>query len=192
MKTDYQPTEEVARARRLNARHNVELRNRLRAAESMEPLDWQRAHGSLDAVTVRVDATRTEVIGYRQARDSKLWGAMSVEQIQAALEIRDAFEIIVGGLGSLIAHYAEQTSRGLKCLEDSEYVANLQINYGKWFGECRRSNISVSAVLDVLCFGESCRSTDALQHHADGWTRKQLFSALTIYAQLRGWLKKNA
>jgi hypothetical protein len=192
MKTDYQPTEEVIRARRLNSRYTRDLRERLRDADSKEALDWQEKHDPTDPVMVRVDATRVEELGRRRSLDNKLWTAMSVEQIQAALEIRDAFEIVTGGLGSLIAHYAEQTSRGLKCLEDSEYVANLQITYSKWGADCARRHISVSAVLDVLCFGESCRQVDAARRHMHGWMRAQLFDALTVYAQIRGWLKKNS
>lgn len=179
--------ESVILSRIANAQYIAYLQNRIRIAETMEPADWQEAHSTTAPVMARIDATREAELTRRRAVDHQIWDAMTVEQEHAALEIRDGFEMVTGGIAVVTAQLGEHTTRTSNTLELPERRAEIQKAYWKWGRTCIDRQISHSAAMDVLFFGHSIRSVARYRHKRQSWARENLFDALTLYCALRGW-----
>ena len=59
--------------------------------------------------------------------------------------------------------------------------------YIEWAQKCARKKISHAMVVDVLCFGFSCRMIDHDRRLKNGGTRENLLRGLLLYCSLRGW-----
>ncbi len=111
----FPPLPDIDARRRANAFANLDLRNRLLAAERMEPKDWQEAHAETEAYLVRHDAYTDVELTRRRKVDGRFWEAMGPDRVQAALDIRDAFEIVTGGrLGRVTSRYGDASGGGLR------------------------------------------------------------------------------
>lgn len=175
---------DIAARRRANAFANLELRNRLVAAERMEPKDWQEAHAPTGAYMVKHSAETEVELTRRRRMDQRLWDAMSPDQERAALDIRDAFEYVAGRVSRVTARYGETSPGRASSETESEKSVRLQAKYWAWGSECRRLGVSATAALDVLVFGNTCGEIDRGRKKRNGWARDQLFQALAVFIHI--------
>ncbi|MBU6475409.1 MAG: hypothetical protein KGL10_07325 [Alphaproteobacteria bacterium] len=122
----------------------------------------------------------------RRITDARLWDAMSFRQQDAASAIASAFEMLGRGLG-----YAQSNWQRIPGCKGAENVAEAHARmldaYTLWARECARAKISHAMIVDVLCFGFSCKTVDGDRRQRNGTARENLMKGLSLYCQLQGW-----
>lgn len=150
------------------------------------PQDTQERHSPTEQVAVRLTAERQVHKSQRRIVDSRLWEAMTPVQQDAAIEIAAAFEMMGRGMGYVLSNW--QRIPGCRGSSNvSEAHANMMNLYIGWAQKCAKKKISHSMVVDVLCFGFSCRMIDRDRRLRTGSTRENLMLGLSLYCDLRGW-----
>ncbi len=185
--TKIPPSEAVLASRQRNAQSMAALRNRIIAAEKMEPAQWQEQHSGTEAVVVNISSGRQTELTRRRAIDARVWDSFTPEQEAAALDIRAAFEIIAGEVSIRTAMYEERVSRGDHATEENTRLVILQEHYWRWGRECKMQGVSHSAAMDVLFFHLPISEVDRTRKMKAPWARNNLVSALNLYCTIRGW-----
>ncbi len=122
----------------------------------------------------------------RRIVDARLWDAMTFSQQDAACAIASAFDMLGKGLGYAASNW--ERIPGCRGAENvSEAHARMINTYTLWARNCAREKISHAMVLDVLCYGFSCRMIDCDRRLKHGATRENLMKGLTLYCRLQGW-----
>ena len=122
----------------------------------------------------------------RRIVDARLWDAMTSSQQDAACQIASAFEMLGKGLGYAQSNW--QRIPGCRGAENvSEAHARMINAYTLWARECAREKISHAMIVDVLCYGFSCKMIDCDRRIRNGATRENLMKGLTLYCRLQGW-----
>jgi hypothetical protein len=156
------------------------------AGKNSTPHELQEKHSPTEQATVRLTAERQTHKSQRRIVDSRLWESMTPLQQDAALEIALAFEMMGRGMGYVLSNW--QRLPGCKGAANvSEAHARLINTYIEWAQKCAKRKISHSMVVDVLCFGFSCRMIDRDRRLKIGATRENLMAGLTLYGDVRGW-----
>lgn len=159
----------------------------VRAADGAQPSDWQERIEPTEAVEVTISRStrRVREICRRRVVEARLWDAMSGDQQGAAERIAGGFEVITAGLG---ASGMRLGVRGDRSYGDPwEGARGLIEDYWAWAKRTQRQELSVAAALDVLAFGLSCREVDRRRRKRKGWARGNLFEALEVYCDVKGW-----
>lgn len=150
------------------------------------PQDMQEKHSPTEQVSVRLTSERQAHSSQRRIVDARLWGAMTIFQQDAALVIAASFDMMGRGMGYVTSNW--QRIPGCKNGSNvTELHARMIQFYIEWSQKCARKKISHSMVIDVLCFGFSCRMIDRDRRLKTGSTRENLMSGLSLYCELRGW-----
>jgi hypothetical protein len=156
------------------------------ARGSMTVQDVQERHSPTERVSVRLTAERQAHTSQRRITDARLWDAMTPAQQDAAIEIAIAFEVMGRGIGYTLSNWQRLPgSSGQSNV--SEAHARLVKFYIDWARTCGRRHISHAMIIDVLCFGFSCRMLDHDRRQKTGATRENLMQGLALYCELRGW-----
>jgi hypothetical protein len=124
----------------------------------------------------------------RRIVDARLWEAMAPLQQEAAMQIADSFDLIHNGIGYASNNWqrlSEGRGSGGNVSEARARLANI---YFDWARKCAAQKISHAMVVDVLCFGHSCRAVDRNRRLKNGSTKINLMKGLALYCELRGWV----
>jgi hypothetical protein len=160
--------------------------NKNRKLKNKTTHDIQERHSPTEPVTVRLTATRSAHKSQRRIVDNRLWEAMSSSQQNAALQIALAFELMGRGLGYVNSNW--QRIPGCKGQSNvSESHARLIQVYTEWAAHCALNKISHSLIIDILCFGHSCRTVDRDRRLKNGSARANLMQGLSLYCRRMGW-----
>jgi hypothetical protein len=150
------------------------------------PHDLQEKHSPTAPVAVHVAAHRLPQLARRRLVDARLWGAMTPAQQDAATQVAAAFEMIGRGMNFATSDW--QRIPGCRSAGDvADRQARMTRDYMEWAKKCTERKISHAMVVDVLCFGFSCRLIDRDRRLKSGSTRKNLMKGLSLYCELRGW-----
>ena len=111
------------------------------------------------------------------------WKSFSPEQIQAAQNLYYGFQRLYGGSGYRTQDYSFMP----KVKSTSQIWGD---RYGDlfltWVQKVKAERLSLVAILEVLMFGQSCRSVDKQLGRRKGYARKNLAAGLDLYDDLRG------
>jgi len=150
------------------------------------PQDMQEQHSPTEQIAVRLTAERQMQQSQRRIVDSRLWEAMTATQQDAAIRIAASFEMMGRGMGYVLSNW--QRIPGCRGSSNvSEAHARMISTYVEWAQKCARKKISHSMVVDVLCFGFSCRMIDRDRRLKTGATRENMMQGLSLYCELMGW-----
>ena len=154
--------------------------------EKHTPHDIQEKHSPTQQVVVRLAAQRLLHQSQRRIVDARLWEAMTFIQQDAAIEIATAFEMMGRGMGYAANNW--QRIPGCRSASNVAEAHALLINfYIEWAKACTKRKISHAMVIDVLCFGFTCRMIDHDRRLKTGGTKENLLKGLTLYCQMKGW-----
>ena len=149
------------------------------------PQDRQETHSPTESVSLRLTRERQTVQSQRRIVDARLWEAMTPDEQDAAVAIATAFEMIGRGMGYVVNDW--RRIPGCKGPANvAEIYSRLSRRYFEWARACASRKISHSIVVDVLCFGFSCRAIDRDRRLQSGSTRKNLMDGLILYCELFG------
>ncbi len=154
------------------------------------PHDFQERHAPTRKAPPRQEDSARYNTSPRETRrrlvDARLWDAMTFSQQDAAGHIAAAFEMIGRGLGYATSNW--QRIPGCKGAGNVSEAHGRMINaYTLWARECAIKKISHALVIDVLCYGFSCRMIDCDRRLKHGAARENLMKGLTLYCRLQGW-----
>lgn len=111
------------------------------------------------------------------------WKSFPPEQIQAAHNLYYGFQRLYGGSG-----YRTQDYNFMPKVKSTSQVWGDR--YGDlflvWAQKVKAEGLSLVAILEVLMFGQSCRSVDKQLGRRKGYARKNLAAGLDLYDDLRG------
>lgn len=113
-------------------------------------------------------------------------GVLTQEQIQAAWDIRQAFEVITVPV-RLRKAALEKIDCGAKEYVETSQVLRLLKRYNDWIDELTRYRLQAGPVLDVVVESISCREVDRRRGVRKGATRALLIEALNLYCKVAGW-----
>jgi hypothetical protein len=150
------------------------------------PYDVQERHSPTERVNVRLTAERRVQQSQRRIVDARLWESMTAPQQDSAIEIAAAFEMIGRGLGYVTSNWQRVPGcRGPSHAVDAH--ARMIRFYIEWAQMCAKRKISHAMVVDVLCFGFTCRMIDRDRRLKNGGARENLMEGLALYCEVRGW-----
>jgi hypothetical protein len=150
-----------------------------RRGRKATPHDLQEKHSPT--------APSRKTASQRRIVDARLWEAMTEAQQDAALEIAASFDMMGRGIGFVTSNW--QRIPGCRGVANvAEAHARMMKFYMEWATTCAQRKISHAMVVDVLCFGFSCRLIDRDRRLKSGATRRNLMQGLALYCELRGWI----
>lgn len=150
------------------------------------PHDLQEKHSPTETAAVRLTAERRAQKSQRRIVDARLWDGMSPGQQDAAMEIAAAHDMMGRGLGYVMSNWERIPGcRGAEHVADMH--ARLINTYVDWTKRCARAKVSHSMIIDILCFGFTCRMLDRDRRLRTGHARQNLMDGLNLYCELRGW-----
>lgn len=153
-----------------------------KAAEAMSAEEWRVWFESAEVARVG--------LGYRHLElDKRVKKSMSMAQLDAHNCIGCALEIITAGIGVKTNKFEFGGGAGPEDEEHTWKIAKIE-KYQNWAREALKKGIDVGAVASIICFGDSCRDVERTRHKRNGWAKKNLFTALDLYAALLGWKSK--
>ena len=179
--------DDLASMRKTIARMRARKALDVRAADRAQPSDWQEEIAPTEAVegTISKSTRRVREISRRRIVDARLWDAMTADQQGAAERVARGFETITAGVGHSGMRFGQRVDHGYGDPWEGKW--GLIEAYWAWAKQTQRERISVAATLDVLAFGHSCREVDSFRHRRKGWARGNLFGALEVYCDIKGW-----
>ena len=113
-------------------------------------------------------------------------GTLSGEQVQAAWDIRAAFEIITVPVRLRLSALEKIDGGSLDYME-TRRVRRLIGRYNDWVEEMTRRRLPTGPVLDIVIEGRSCREVDHARRVRKGTARELLCVALDLYCRVAGW-----
>lgn len=150
------------------------------------PHDLQEKKAPTEKVTLRLSGERQKHQSQRRIVDARLWDAMTAGQQDAALQIAFSFERMSRGIG-----YAQSNWQRIPGARGNGNIAEAQArlinHYIDWTTHCAKRKISHAMILDILCFGHSCRTVDRDRRQKNGTSRQMLMEGLSLYCERRGW-----
>jgi len=150
------------------------------------PHDIQEKHSPTEVIQVKTPNNSKPQKAIKRIVDNRLWSALTSSQQHASIEINNAFEMMSKGMGYASSNW--QKIPGCRSPSNITEARLRMINfYLEWVKKCTEKKLSHSMVVDILCFGFSCRMIDHDRRLRKGGTKKNLMSALTLYCQLHGW-----
>lgn len=150
------------------------------------PQDLQERHSPTEQMNVRVTPERQQHQSQRRIVDGRLWESMTAVQQDAAIAIATSFDMMGRGMGYVLSNW--QRIPGCRGSANvTEAHARMIKAYIEWAQKCAPRKISHSMVVDVLCFGFSCRMIDRDRRLKTGSTRGNLMQGLSLYCELMGW-----
>lgn len=150
------------------------------------PHDLQETQAPTEPAAMHVHAHKLPQLAQRRIVDARLWEAMTARQQVATLEIAASFEMIGRGMGFATSNWQRIPGcRGVGNVAEAQ--ARMTRFYMDWATACVKRKISHAMVVDVLCYGFSCRHIDRDRRLKNGATRKNLMKGLSLYCELRGW-----
>lgn len=149
--------------------------------------DWQERHSPTQAVDIKLGAGKTRHSTQRRITDARLRDSLTGQQQDAALEISLAFEMMGRGLGYATSDWTRVPGGGGNI---GDAHARLIGDYVSWTKICHAEKISHSMIIDILVYGFSCRALDRDRRMRGGASKNNLLGGLTLYADMKGWLKK--
>jgi hypothetical protein len=149
--------------------------------------EWQERHSPTQAVDIKIGGGKTRHSTQRRVTDARLWDALSDQQQDAALEISLAFEMMGRGLGYATSDWTKIPGGGGNI---GDAHARLIGDYVAWTRLCHAEKTSHSMIIDILVYGFSCRALDRDRRVRAGASKNNLLSGLTLYADMKGWLKR--
>ena len=145
--------------------------------------DWQEAKSPTIEMAHPDPACQHKI--RRRFMDARLWGDMTEPQQRAAQRIATSYEAMSAGLGRVTSDWTRVPGSGQSAMSDGQ--SRFLDNYMDWATACAREKLSHAMVLDILCFGKSCRTVDTERRQRKGNARENLMAALSLYARLQGW-----
>ncbi len=110
------------------------------------------------------------------------WKSFSSEQVQAAQNLYYGFQRLYGGSG-----YRTQDYNFMPKVKSTSQVWGDR--YGDlfivWAQRVKAERLSLTAMLEILVFGQSCRAVDKKLGRRKGYARKNLAAGLDLYGHLR-------
>lgn len=153
------------------------------------PHDLQERIAPTEAVEVHNAQERESRQCRRRLVDARLWDSFDSTLQQAATEIAYAFEALSKGLGFSTSNWNRVPgARNPTAAANSH--ARLTGIYIDWTRACHDAKVSHSMVIDILCFGISCKALDRDRRVRGGKSRQNLLDGLDLYARMRGWRRK--
>lgn len=164
-----------------------------------EPEHWQEAHSPTEPAMVReyVKDAATGVMkpedvpgkARRRKADNRVWAAMTLEQEQAAIRIVRAWDLITGGMGFATTP-TEVRDRARQAEEQSDFLAEVEADYFAWGRLCVREDPHMHPIT-VAWLGDAIplSTIDERFHKRRGTARKMLFDGLSLYAEMKGWIR---
>ena len=149
------------------------------------PHALQEKHAPTEPVRLR-GQTRDQDSCQRRIVDARLWEALDGAQQDAALAIAFAFEAMSKGLGFATSNW-QRVPGARNPMGVANGHARLTGTYVEWTEACHKAGVSHSMVIDILCFGITCRALDRDRRVRAGTSRQNLIEGLALYARLRGW-----
>ena len=146
--------------------------------QQQTPHDLQEKHAPSER---RSDNTQRRIV------DARLWESMAPLQQEAAVIISSSFTMINSGIGYTTSNW-ERIPGGRGTGNIGEAHARLMNIYFDWARKCAVKKISHAMVVDVLCFGLSCRTVDRNRRLKNGSTKINLMRGLSLYCELMGWV----
>ncbi|MEQ8246109.1 MAG: hypothetical protein RID42_00365 [Alphaproteobacteria bacterium] len=118
-------------------------------------------------------------------------GRLTQEQVDAAHDIRTAFEIITGpvrlrtmrAVSTVDGAVYDLTrgSRGRTGNSDSDRAILLQQRFNAWVAVMKRLAVPVGPIIDIVVEGQACRSVDRTRGRRNGWSTEILECGLDLY-----------
>ncbi|WP_169568806.1 hypothetical protein [Sneathiella limimaris] len=106
------------------------------------------------------------------------WKGFSDCQIKAASRLYGGFQRLYAGSGVRAQNYTFTPGSRGPYTEPSHELEFIFSNWARYAGE---EGIHVSAVLDIVVFGRSCREVDRTLARRKGFARKNLEDGLSFY-----------
>jgi len=130
-------------------------------------------------------------VAARRLQPDPLWallkrGAIDNDEVQAAWDIRAAFEIITLPVRLRIASL-EKIDCSTAGDIDGPRARRLTRRYNDWVDEMTRQSLAVGPVIDIVVEGKSCRRVDRERVVRKGTACRLLKAALLSYCRIAGW-----
>lgn len=114
---------------------------------------------------------------YRVA-DSRLFTQMSVSQVRVAERITLGFQLRTAGLGFRTQSFSRQpTGNG----NSGAWHLELMQGFMAWALRMQDCGLSLTAALDILVFGKSCRAVDKARRKRNGFAKQNLMESLALF-----------
>ena len=110
------------------------------------------------------------------------WRSFSVTQVRNAQFIYAGFQRIYASSGVRTQNYSFMPRAQNNNSERSTRAEEL---FSKWARKGWEVDISVTAILEVLVFGYSCREIDQRHQKRKGFAKQNLIAGLELYEELR-------
>jgi len=110
--------------------------------------------------------------------EKKFWKSLSPFEFKSAQQLYYGFQLLVSGIG-----YRTQSFAGmpLKTIKDSGYQSDLIDEFQIWVAHAKCKGICISAFLDLLVFGQSCREIDRRYRRRKGFAKDNLVRGLALH-----------
>ena len=116
-----------------------------------------------------------------KAREPRLFSMLTDDQVRIAEKISRGFHLRTAGLGMRTQNYSRlPSSTG----NTEDWQVELMRRFMLWAVRVQEAGLSLSAVLDVIIFGKSCRAVDRARKKRNGYARAQLNDALALYEKI--------
>lgn len=151
--------------------------------------DWQGSpHGLQERHSPTIDIILRGVsdAGRRRIVDLRLWESLAPPQQDAALDIAHACNLLSRGIGFAQSDWEKLPGAG-NGMDIGSEMAQLSGLYAAWAKACRMAHINHESILDILVFGQNCRTQDRDRRLRSGSSKKNLVAGLSAYCRLRGW-----
>ncbi|USG59943.1 hypothetical protein NBZ79_12225 [Sneathiella marina] len=114
----------------------------------------------------------------RSAAPERLFTQMSASQIRAAERIMLGFRLRTVGLGFRTQSFSRMpTSSG----NSGAWHLELMRGFVQWAARMQEQGLSVTAALDILVFGKSCRAVDKARRKRNGFAKENLMKSLYLF-----------
>ncbi len=155
--------------------------------KNQTPHDFQEHHSPTEKASINILNKKKTKTNQRRIVDNRLWNAMNSTQQKAAITICISFEIMSNGTNFSKSNWEKTPESSNTNYNAPDKHIQMIDNYTKWANECLNQKISHTIILDILCFGHSCRSVDKARRIRKGTARKNLMNGLNLYCQMKGW-----
>lgn len=163
-------------------------------ARAMDPADWQAANAEFDDVVVTIDAgrRRTSIKTRQRAQDARVLGAIDEvpSGARAAVWISVGFRVVADGAMPRAPQYGRDTVDEGDAVDPgrvADFLIDARDAYLAWQAECQKRRISTRPIIDILVWGASLSTTDALNRKRKGWSRASLTAGIAAFVDMNGW-----
>ncbi len=151
------------------------------------PHDFQENHSPTEKSSIMLPNSKKPETRQRRIVDNRLWNSMSTIQQNAAIAISVSFEMMDSGIGYSTCNWERTQGSTNPDHNASDRHIKMIEAYTRWANKCLSKKISHTMILDVLCFGKSCRSIDTARRIRNGTTKNNLMKGLDLFCAMKGW-----